>query len=130
MDLYAENILDHYKNPHHKGHLNNATTSFSDSNPLCGDKITIELLIEKGMVVDAAFTGEGCAISQASASILMDEIIGKGVSDLQHLKNEDIFAMIGVPLSPSRVKCGLLCFTTLKKALTLLPRGNINISEI
>ena len=119
MDLYAEIILDHYKNPHHHGRLQKPTVAFDDSNPLCGDKIHIELMVENGQIIDAAFIGEGCAISQASASMLMDEIIGKSSVDVLGMTKENIFEMVGVPLSSARVKCALLGFAAAKKALRL-----------
>ena len=119
MDLYAEIILDHYRNPHHYGSLAQPTVAFDDSNPLCGDKIHLELLIEEGTITDAAFSGEGCAISKAASSMLMDEIIGKPVEEVLALNKENIFEMVGVPLSSSRVKCALLAFAAVKKMLRL-----------
>lgn len=119
MDLYSENILYHYRHPSHAGHLANPTVAFDDSNPLCGDKIHVELLLTDSKIVDAAFTGEGCAISQASASMLMDEIIGKPVEEVLDMTKENIFEMVGVPLSSARVKCALLAFAAVKKALKL-----------
>lgn len=120
MDLYAENILDHYKNPHNKGKLENASASFADSNPLCGDKIEIGVRVnEKGVIEDVGFTGEGCAISQASASLLTDEILGKTVAEVKALPNEKVYELLGVPLTTNRVKCALLSLVALKKALAL-----------
>lgn len=120
MDLYAENILDHYKNPHNKGKLENASASFADSNPLCGDKIEIGIRVnENGVIEDVGFTGEGCAISQASASLLTDEILGKTVAEVKALPNEKVYELLGVPLTTNRVKCALLSLVALKKALAL-----------
>lgn len=120
MDLYAENILDHYRNPHNKGKLENATVSFADSNPLCGDKIEMSVRIsDVGVVEDIGFMGEGCAISQASASMLTDEVVGKSVDEVNAMTNEKIYEMLGVPLTTNRVKCALLSLVTLKKALAL-----------
>jgi nitrogen fixation protein NifU and related proteins len=118
MDLYAENILDHYHNPHHKGHLKRLTNFAEDVNPLCGDKIRIELYIDKeGIVRDAAFSGEGCAISQAGVSLLMDKISGNTLSKIKKVSKEDIYKLLGVPLSAARVKCALLGLTVLQKAI-------------
>jgi nitrogen fixation NifU-like protein len=118
MDLYAEIILDHYKNPHHRGKLKNPTFFAEDLNPLCGDKIRLELELDsKQQVEDVAFSGEGCAISQASASMLTDEIIGKSLAEIGKITNENIYEMLQVPLSPARVKCALLSLVVLKKAL-------------
>lgn len=120
MDLYAENILDHYHHPHHHGVLEHPTVSAEDSNPLCGDKIRIDLSIdEHGVITDVGFSAEGCAISQASASMLTDEIIGKNIKEASSFSNEQIYEMLGVPLTTARVKCALLGLVTLKKAITL-----------
>ena len=120
MDLYAENILDHYKHPHNKGALEQSTVHFADTNPLCGDKIEMFVLIDnKGMISDIRFEGIGCAISQASASMLTDEVKGKNIQDVSSLCNEQIYDMLGVPLTTNRVKCALLSLVTLKKALAL-----------
>ena len=120
MDLYGEIILDHFQNPHHHGRLDNATLSGRDSNPLCGDQIQLDLVTDQdGTIVDVGFTGQGCAISQASASMLTDELIGKSLFEAVQISNEDIYHMLGVPLSPARVKCALLSLVTLKKTITL-----------
>lgn len=116
MDLYAENILDHYREPRHHGKLESATVSAADANPLCGDKIEIGLRLKDGLIEEATFTGEGCAISQAGASMLMEEIQGKSLEEIFKIANEDVYEMLGVPLTTARVKCALLGFVTLKKA--------------
>lgn len=119
MDLYAENILDHFRNPHNKGRLEKPTISADDSNPLCGDKIYFDLHIDdSGKITDVGFSGEGCAISQASASMLTDEIMNKTSQELMDLPNEAVYTMLGVPLTTNRVKCALLSLVVLKKALT------------
>ncbi len=119
MDMYAENILDHYKHPHHHGVLEQPTISAADANPLCGDKVQIDLKIVDGKISDVGFSGEGCAISLASTSMLMDEIIDKKTDEAFALTNENIYEMLGVPLTTARVKCALLGLVTLKKALTI-----------
>ena len=120
MDLYAEIILDHYQNPHHHGRLERATLSGRDSNPLCGDQIQLDLQTDReGTIIDVGFTGQGCAISQASASMLTDELMGKSLFDAAQMMNEDVYRMLGVPLSTARVKCALLALVTLKKTITL-----------
>ncbi len=120
MELYGEIILDHYKNPHHHGRIEQPTLSVEDSNPLCGDKIRIDLKLgADGTIEDVGFTGEGCAISQASASMLMDEIIGKKFDEAAQFTNDDIYAMLQVSLTPARVKCALLGLVVLKKARAL-----------
>lgn len=119
MDLYAENILEHYHNPLHYGQLEAPTVSFEDSNPLCGDVIRLDLQIKDNKLIEVRFSGEGCAISQASASMLLDEVIGKDVSFIKEISNEHIYNLLGVTLSPARIKCALLSLATLKKALLL-----------
>ncbi len=120
MDLYGEIILDHYQNPHHHGRLEFATLSGRDSNPLCGDQIQLDLITDRdGVITDAGFTGQGCAISQASASMLTDELIGKTLFEAVQMNSEDIYKMLNVPLTTARVKCALLSLATLKKTITL-----------
>ncbi|MFA5829471.1 MAG: SUF system NifU family Fe-S cluster assembly protein [Candidatus Gracilibacteria bacterium] len=118
MELYAEIILDHYQNPHHFGTLSHATFCAEDANPLCGDKLKMDFVIDKNdKISDVAFSGEGCAISRASASMLTDELIGKSLEEAGKITSENIFEMIQVPLTPARVKCALLGLAVLKKAL-------------
>ncbi len=120
MDIYGEIILDHYRNPHHYGRLEKATLSAKDVNPLCGDSIQIDLLIDgNNTIQDIAFTAQGCAISQASASMLSDILIGKSLKFAAQICSEDIYEMVGVPLSPARIKCALLGLSAIKKAITL-----------
>lgn len=113
-DLYKEVILDHYQHPHNHGTLPDATNSFEDSNPLCGDKIRMEMKIENGVIADIKFTGKGCAISQATASMLTDEIKGKPLSELQNFDKQTVLDMLGIPLGPSRIKCALLPLKVIK----------------
>ena len=118
-DLSRENILDHYKNPIYKGTLEPADLSFEDENPLCGDHLRIDLRVdEKGNVTDARFSGHGCAISQASADLLLESIIGKNIEDLKKLTKEDILDLLGIEeLGPVRLKCALLSLKVLKGSL-------------
>lgn len=119
MDIYADNILDHFQNPRHHGALAQSTIAVEEINPLCGDKIHLELLIENDRIKDIGFTGEGCAISQAGISLLTEEIYLQSVADAEKITKDNVYRLIGVPLSPARVKCGLLGFAALKKALIL-----------
>lgn len=112
--LYRQEILDHYKHPRHKGHLENPDIHYHDHNPFCGDELTIELKVEDGRVVDAAFDGRGCAISQASASMLMEEIMGMALEDVKKLDKEYILDMLGIEIGPVRLKCALLSLKVLK----------------
>lgn len=113
-DLYKEIILDHYQHPHNHGTIPDADVSYEDSNPLCGDKIRMDMKIQDGVVVDVKFTGKGCAISQATASMLTDEIIGKPLTEIQHIDKQTVLDMIGIPLGPTRVKCALLPLKVVK----------------
>ena len=120
MDLYGEIILDHFQNPRHHGRLEHANLSGRDSNPLCGDQIQLDIQTNSdGTIVDVGFTGQGCAISQAGASMLTEALIGKDLFEAIQISNEDIYKMLNVPISPARVRCALLGLTTLKKTITL-----------
>lgn len=114
-DLYREVIIEHYKNPSYRGHLDPHDISFADNNPLCGDHIQIDLRVDaSGVVTDARFDGHGCAISQASADLLMETIIGKPVEEVKKLNRQDILGMLGIDLGPVRLKCALLSLKVLK----------------
>jgi nitrogen fixation protein NifU and related proteins len=115
--LYREAIIDHYKHPRRKGHLEHPDIHYHDHNPFCGDEITIELIVQDGTVVDAAFDGRGCAISQATASMLMEEIVGKSTEELKQLDKESILTMLGIELGAVRLKCALLPLKVLKAGL-------------
>ena len=116
-DLYRDYILEHYRRPHNFGVIEDATASFEGSNPLCGDRITMQLGIENGVVERVGFTGRGCAISQASASLLTDEIKGKPVADVVAFRADDLLDLLGIDISPARLKCAMLSHETLHKAL-------------
>ncbi|MEK7441418.1 MAG: Fe-S cluster assembly sulfur transfer protein SufU [Chloroflexota bacterium] len=114
-DMYREVILDHYKNPRNKGTLDPADFSFEDDNPLCGDRIRIDVRVgEDNKVKEVAFSGQGCAISQASASMLTEHIIGKSLDEVKQLSKDDILELLGIELGPVRLKCALLSLKVLK----------------
>ena len=114
-DLYREVIIEHYKNPSHRGKLDPHDISFADNNPLCGDHIQIDLRVgNDGVVTEAMFDGHGCAISQASADLLMESIIGKPLEEVKQLTKQDILDMLGIDLGPVRLKCALLSLKVLK----------------
>lgn len=115
--LYREAILDHYKHPRRKGRLDAPDIHYRDTNPFCGDEVTIELDIKDGVVVDAAFNGKGCAISQASASMMMEEIVGMDVETLKEWSKEDILDLLGIEIGPVRIKCALLPLKALKAGI-------------
>ena len=113
-DMYRDYILDHYKNPRNSGELPGATHTYHDSNPLCGDELTMQLRISDGHVDDVRFSGKGCAISQASASILTDEVKGKTLDELKAIDREHVLENLGITLTPARLKCALLSLKALK----------------
>jgi len=118
-DLYRDEILEHYRNPHNFGTLESPTTAKEGANPLCGDRITLMLGInEEGMVEEVAFTGRGCAISQASASMLTDEIKGKPLSEIAKMGRQEVLDNLGIEISPARMKCAMLSLDTLKSAVS------------
>ncbi|WP_376791741.1 Fe-S cluster assembly sulfur transfer protein SufU [Thermoflexus sp.] len=121
-DLYRELILDHYENPRNYGELPDADISYEDDNPLCGDRVRIDLKVQDGRIVDVRFSGKGCAISQASASMLTERIRGATVEEARRLTRDDILEMLGIPLGPARIKCALLSLKVLKAGLYGLPK--------
>jgi nitrogen fixation protein NifU and related proteins len=116
-DLYRDYILEHYRRPHNFGVLESPTASYEGANPLCGDRITMMLGIRDGVVAEVGFTGRGCAISQASASLLTDEIKGKPVAQVAKMTSADVLELLGIEISPARLKCALLSFDTLEHAI-------------
>ena len=114
-DFYREIIIDRYKNPHNQGTLDPHDISFEDDNPLCGDHIRIDIRVgEDGRVNEAVFDGHGCAISLASADLLMESIHGKTIDEVKAMNKEDILEMLGIELGPVRLKCALLSLKVLK----------------
>ncbi|HEX5240491.1 MAG TPA: SUF system NifU family Fe-S cluster assembly protein [Candidatus Limnocylindrales bacterium] len=116
-DLYRDYILEHYRRPHNFGTMDDATSSYEGANPLCGDRITLQVRVRDGVLDGVAFTGRGCAISQASASLLTDEVKGKPVATATKLGSSDVLDMLGIEISPARMKCALLSLDTLQHAL-------------
>ncbi|HET7028155.1 MAG TPA: SUF system NifU family Fe-S cluster assembly protein [Candidatus Limnocylindrales bacterium] len=116
-DLYRDYILEHYRRPHNFGTLEQPSASIEGANPLCGDRITLQIGVHGGVVDEVAFTGRGCAISQASASLLTDEIKGKPVADVDAFRADDLLDLLGIEISPARLKCAMLSHDTLRKAL-------------
>jgi nitrogen fixation NifU-like protein len=113
-DLYRQNILDHYQSPRNFGTLEHPDISAEDSNPLCGDVIRIDLKIQDGKVADVRFTGKGCSISRAAASMLTEEIRGKSLEEVKGIGKDEVLEMLGIELGPVRLKCALLALKTLK----------------
>lgn len=118
MNIYQEEILEHYHNPLNQGHLQGATHEHCSLNPTCGDRICMELIINDEEITAISFSGEGCAISQAAASMLTERIKDGSVGALKNLSKDDMLEMLGVQLSPNRMKCGLLALESAHAALT------------
>ena len=124
-DLYRELIIDRYKNPQYRGKLDPKDISFEDENPLCGDHIRVDLRVdETGQVQEAAFSGHGCAISQASADLLMEHIQGKTLEEVKALNRDDMLGLLGIELGPVRMKCALLSLKVLKAGVYGLGQGD------
>jgi len=116
-DIYKENILEHYKYPQNKREIKECTIKHREFNPLCGDDITLFLNIDNEKIKDAAFLGHGCAISQASISMLTEKVKGMKVEEARNIKRDDILTMLGIPLGVVRMKCALLSLKALTKGL-------------
>jgi nitrogen fixation NifU-like protein len=118
-NLYRDFILEHYRNPHNRGVLDPHDLHFADSNPTCGDELSMTIQLDEGKehVVGVAHDGRGCAISQASASILTDELRGMSLDELRALDPRDVVENLGVPIGPARLKCALLSYKVLQGAV-------------
>lgn len=128
--IYREVILDHYQNPRHRGTLDPHDYSYEDSNPLCGDEVRIDVRVKNGAVDEIAFSGQGCAISQASASILTELVEGKSLDEVKALGKDELLEEIGIELSPARLKCALLSLKVLKAGIYGIDHANTEIDEV
>lgn len=129
-DLYREIIVDRYKSPHHRGELDPCDISFEDDNPLCGDQIRIDVRIDENDIVkEAKFSGHGCAISQASADLLIELIIGMSLPDVKAMTKDDLLGILGIDLGPVRLKCALLPLKVLKAGVYGLHQANDDLVD-
>jgi nitrogen fixation NifU-like protein len=121
-ELFRENILDHYKNPRNHGTLEHPDITYEDANPLCGDQLRMDFRIKDGRIEAVRFSGHGCSISQASASMLCERIEGQPLEEVKKLSREDVLEMLGIELGPVRLKCALLALKTLKAGVYGVPQ--------
>ncbi len=129
-DLYREIIIERYKSPLYKGELDPHDITFEDENPLCGDHIRIDLRVnDQGIIKEAAFSGHGCAISQASADLLVESIIGKKLEEVKNLSKQDILDLLGIEMGPVRLKCALLSLKVLKAGVYGLGEASDELVE-
>jgi nitrogen fixation NifU-like protein len=117
--IYKEIVLDHYRNRHNFGTLDPADYTAEDSNPLCGDQVRMDLRVDDGIVTDVKFSGRGCAVSMASASILTDMILAQPLAEVRKISKDDLLEEIGIPVSPARMKCATLGLNVLNLSLAL-----------
>jgi nitrogen fixation NifU-like protein len=129
-DIYREQILDLARNPVNHGTLDPNDASYEDTNPLCGDRVRIDLRISDNVVEDIAFTGRGCAISQAATAMLTEMAKGQTVSDAAAISNNDMLDEIGVEISPARIKCALLGLHVLRIALDEYQRNGSTTTNV
>src|SRR5574342_802565 len=110
--LYRELILEHWQNPQNFGVIKNPDLDFTESNPLCGDEIRLTAKVKNGLIEEVKFSGEGCAISKASASIFTEKIKGKKILEVKKITEKEVLSGLGLELTPARIKCGLLIYQT------------------
>ena len=117
MSIYQDIILDHYRNPRNTGTLKNSSNHIKVSNPLCGDMLEMDIQEKDGVISDIMFSGQGCAISQATASMVTEYAKGKSKDEIKKLDKDFIRELLGIQLSPNRLKCALLSLEALLKLI-------------
>ena len=129
-DLYRELIIERNRSPHYRGELEPNDYTFQDENPLCGDNIRIDVRTDDaGMITEAAFSGHGCAISQASTDLLIEFVIGKSVEEVKELTKDDVLNLLGIQLGPVRLKCALLPLKVIKAGVYGLTEATDDLVE-
>ena len=127
--LYREIILEHYKNPRNRGELDPNDFTYEDTNPLCGDEVRIDVRMADDRISEVKFSGRGCAVSQASASILTEMVEGHSLADVKAIGKDDLLDEIGIPVSPARLKCALLGLKVLKASIYGIEQANAELEE-
>ncbi len=130
--MYREHILELYKNPSNFGEIKNPTHKHTETNSLCGDEITVQMIIKNGKVSDVKFNGSGCVISMVSSSLLTDKIKGMKIEDIKKLTKKDMLKLLNIKINPARLKCALLSLDAVKKTLSPLRQnqGKVKRSKI
>jgi len=127
--IYREIILEHYKNPSNRGTLDPCDYSYQDVNPLCGDEIRIDVRVADDHISEIRFSGRGCAVSQASTSILTEMVQGKSLDEVKAIGRDDLLDEIGIPVSPARMKCAMLGLKVLKAGIYGVDHANTAVDE-
>lgn len=117
MSIYEDVILDHYQNPRNYKKIQKPTAEIHVSNPLCGDKLTFQIIEKDGLIDQIGFSGEGCAISTAAASMVSEYVLGKTVEQIRTLTKDDVLGLVGITLTPNRMKCALLSWEGIRKVV-------------
>ena len=117
LDMYQEQVMDHYRSPRNRGTIEHADITFHDYNPLCGDEVVLTVKVNDSRIADIKFSGQGCAISQAATSMLTEEVTGKTFKEVLGMQNKEVLGLLGIPISPARLKCALLGFKALEKGI-------------
>ena len=129
MKLYKERVMDHYSNPRNRGKLEKPDFSTGQFNPSCGDSVGFDAHVEDGRLVKLMFTGEGCAVSQATASMLTESCKGKTLEELLKMDKDSILKLVGMPLGPMRIRCALLPLQALHEGINNYKNGNMGKSD-
>ncbi len=122
-EIYQQHVLDHYSNPRNRREIENAELQYRDSNPLCGDEVAMYAKLKDGLMEDLSFIGRGCAISQASASMITEALKGASLSQAAEMGKDEVIKMLMIQISPTRLKCALLPLKTLQAGIRVYQNG-------